>query len=144
MKVVQNITGFIDDLNLSKKDILIIIAFLALAGTAWSASQYKKEANRLQTALNVSQDELRIERNKEKLEDNLEWIDKLKDANKKNVKELEVLWEKFGKLDTSAPVKSSYKEKLENVKTASEACEKLKALLGYDCVVINMDMNDND
>ena len=127
--IIENITAFIKNLNLSKKDIIIIICVLGMAATSWSASHYRGESNRLNAALTLSKDTLRIEKDKPKLEDNLDWINKLKDDNKELDKNLQELWASYDALNSGGDIESKdYMEMLEYVKTVEDACKEFSAL----------------
>jgi len=130
--IVNNITGFLKNLNLSKKDIVIIFCILGIATTSWSANHYRGKSNRLEAALTLSEDALRIEKDKPKLEDNLDWINRLKKDNKELDKKLQDLWTAYDALNSGGDVESKdYMEMLEYVKTVEEACKGFSDI-GFD------------
>lgn len=131
-KIVEHVTGFIKNLNLSKKDVIIIVCVLGFAAQAWSASHYKGKSNRLEAALTLSEDALQIEKDKPKLEDNLDWINRLKKDNRELDKKLQDLWTAYDALNSGGDVESKdYMEMLEYVKTVEEACKGFSDI-GFD------------
>lgn len=129
-KIISNVTGFIDNLNLSKKDVLIIMFFLIMVGTAWSSVHYKNKANHLKTALETSQTELRIERDNTKIENNNTKSNII--GNEINITEAELrdLATELKKLYGSSYSREKIMEELKNVKNTQEACKAL-ADMGY-------------
>ena len=129
LKIIQNTLGFIKNLNLTKEQTIIIVCLIGLTGTAWSASHYKKKANRFETALTISQTELQIERDNDKFEKNDDFIDGLKKDNEELDKELQELRAAYNILndDTKLP---NYTEKLKDVKTAKDVYDEYSTM-GY-------------
>ena len=103
--------------------ILTIILVIVLLGSLFSANYYRNKSIDLQTTLVNSEKELAIERDKEKLEDNIDWINKLKANNK-------VLTDKLKELQGTRPKKSDYDKRLENVKTVQDVCDEFDSI-GY-------------
>ena len=131
-KIIENATKIVSNLNLSKKDIVIILCVLGMATTAWSASHYKGKSNRLEANLKVSEDTLHIEKDKPKLEDNLEWIEKIKKENKELNRDLQKLLTEYDALNSKGEVEAKdYMEMLEYVKTVEEACSEFSNI-GFD------------
>lgn len=96
IEIVNNIMGFLKNLNLSKKDIVIILCVLGMAATSWSASHYKGKSNRLEVSLNVIKNELRIEKDNDKIAENVEYVAELqKEAEERDIK----LAALYGELD---------------------------------------------
>lgn len=123
-KIVEHVMGFIDDLDLSKRDVLAIICVLGFAATAWSAVHYKGKANKLESVLNFTQTTLRIERNKPKLEDNMVWINTLVEKNIALDKEREDLRAAYDALTKEDAKPNDYMEKLKDVKTTKDICDR--------------------
>jgi len=139
VEIVGNITGFLKNLNLSKKDVIIIFCILGIATTSSSASYYRSKSNRLKASLTVAEDALRIEKDKPKLEDNLDWIEKLKKDNKELDEELQALWKAYDVLDSEDAKPKDYTERLKDVKSAKDVCKEFSDL-GYpicDDIVID-------
>lgn len=138
--MASNIMGFLKNLNLSKKDVVIILCILGVAATSWSASHYKSKSNRLEAALTLSEDTLQIEKDKPKLEDNLDWINKLKKDNKELDRNLQDLLVAYDALDSNEDAEAKdYMEMLKYVKTVEEACKEFSNI-GFDiCDGISVD-----
>lgn len=139
--IINNVTGFLKNLNLSKKDIVIIFCVLGIAATSWSASHYRGKSNRLGLVLKAAQKKLHIERNKEKLEDNIDWVKKLKKDNKELDKNLQDLWIAYDALNSVSL--GSHMQRLKDVKTANEICEEFEKI-GYKCSPINIEKCDGN
>lgn len=130
--IINNVTGFLKNLNLSKKDVVIIFCVIGIATASWSANHYRGKSNRLESALTLSEDALRIEKDKPKLEDNLDWINRLKKDNKELDKSLQDLWTAYDALNSGGDAESKkYMEILEYVKTVEEACKEFSDI-GFD------------
>lgn len=130
--IVNNVSGFLKNLNLSKKDVVIIFCVLGIAATSLSANHYRGKSNNLKAALTLSEDALRIEKDKPKLEDNLDWINRLKKDNKELDRKLQDLWAAYDALNSGGDAEAKdYMEMLEYVKTVKEACKEFSNI-GFD------------
>lgn len=126
IKIVEYVTKFVSNLNLTKKDVVIILCVLGMAGTAWSASHYKSKANHLAAALLLSEKKLFIERDGKIIEDNEAVIKKIKEDNENKDKELSALYATYSSLS----IKNNYIEELQNVKSIKDVCKEFSDM-GY-------------
>lgn len=128
--IIKNIAGFIKNLNLSKKDVAIIIVVCILGYLVLSRNSYKAEANRLQTSLTLMEDELTVERNKARISDNKEYVESLQKKLKDQDKLVADLYEELNSEKNNPVSRTDIVEELGDINNTKTSCDAL-AGMGY-------------
>lgn len=123
VEIFNNVTGFIKNLNLTKKDVLGIIVACVLVISVWSAIHYKNKVTQLQTVLTTTQTELQVERDAAEENNNLEEMKKIKAEVRGKDKELITLYRKVEKLQSIEISYQSIMEGLGNVEDTEDVCK---------------------
>ena len=114
---------------MSLKDILLTVLIIAFLTVAWKANAYRNDAISAELKLEVSQKELRIEKDNPLIKKNVEEIVKLnKELNNKN-KELVILYNDLRKVQNIKNTRTEIMEGLD-VEDTESICNEL-ADMGY-------------
>jgi len=129
-KIIENVTGFIDDLNLTKRDVLsiIVVALLVLSGI--STNYYKSKANRLEASMDLISKELKIEKDEDKVASGLERIRQLKRNVHDKDGEISKLYEELETIRSSANNRETIMEELGDIGSTEDVCNAF-ADMGY-------------
>ena len=130
-KIIENITGFIEGLNLTKRDMLSIIVVVLLVWAGLSANHYKSKANSLQAKLDLVNSEERIEKNEYKVAEGLKKIDELQKSIDNKDKELLGLYDELEGVRKMPDTKASIMEGLSDINDTEGACRDF-ANYGYN------------
>lgn len=128
--IIKNITGFIDDLNLTKKDVagIIVVGLLVCAGL--SANHYKSKANRLQVSLDLVNSEGRIEKYEYKIAESIKKNAELqKTIDSKNAELLD-LYGELKDVRKMTITRTEIMEGLGEINNTEDACNAI-ARAGY-------------
>jgi len=128
--IIKNITGFIDDLNLTKRDVagIIVVCLLIFAGL--SANHYKSKANRLQVSIDLISSELRIEADDNIVDKNIDEIRIIIKALKEKDLELAGLYEELDAARKKPETKTEIMEGLGEINSNEDICG-MFADMGY-------------
>ena len=127
IKILGSILDIIK--NMTLKDILLAIVVLAFLITAWKANAYRNDSIKNHALYESIQKELEIEKDNNKVEENLKENKKLKsDINKMNA-ELVILYAELKTLNNVSNTRTEIMEKL-NLENTEDICDAL-ADFGY-------------
>ena len=128
--IIKNITAFIANLNLTKKDVLGIIIVCLLIFAGLSANHYKSKANRLQVSIDLISSELRIEADDNIIDKNIEEIRRIIKALKEKDSELVGLYEELDDARKKPETKTEIMEELGEINDTKDICD-MFADMGY-------------
>ncbi len=133
LDILKNVTAVIKNLNLTREQTIIALCVIALAGSLWTTSHYKGEANRLEIDLHSAQKELFIERNNSTIDVNIKVVKQLQsEMNNKN-KELVMLYKKYNDLLSSGITYTEAMEGLGDINNTQDICDAWVRLGFYIC-----------
>lgn len=130
IKIIENITGFVKNLNLSKKDVAGIIVVALLIATSMSANHHRSKANKLAVSLELVNSELRIDGDNNKVSDGEEKIEVLEKKIADQDAELLGLYGELDDLRKVSPTRTDIMEELGDISNTKDVCHAF-ADLGY-------------
>lgn len=111
MIAINKVVGVVKNLNLTKKDLLMIVGFLVVIGLVMTVNHYRNETVRLETVISTTEKQLEIERNDAKANNNVEKVKELEKEKVKTDKELVILYRELKEL---RDVKLTYTQIMED------------------------------
>ena len=122
---VNKALEIVKNLNLSNKDILMIVGFLAVIGLGMTVNHYRNENIQLQTVLTTTKTKLKIERDNAKESFNLEQKKKFESKIKKQTSEIANLYRELKQYEGMKKTRTEIMEKIGELNDTQDICDEL-------------------